>query len=188
MWEGLSAFEHVQCTLLARGLPLVKSSLPCSLSPLSLPRLAVPCVLFFFFHFAFAFFEVIVRADATEMLSSCPQGRYYCLAHCPYGRAVLHWYRACVCKYRPCVREYRTVFLWFRRICLCCSRGASWPAPGRSVRAAGRAYATIVGRLCPLSRWRPGFDPGRTPDPSEPIYAREPPTTCAIHCGWSSVW
>ena len=41
MWEGLSAFEHAQCTLLARGLPLVKSSLPCSLSPLSLPWLAV---------------------------------------------------------------------------------------------------------------------------------------------------
>ena len=41
MWEGLSAFEHAQCTLLARGLPLVKLPLPCSLSPLFLPWLAV---------------------------------------------------------------------------------------------------------------------------------------------------
>ena len=50
MWEGLSAFEHAQCTLLARGLPLVKSSLPCSLSPLSLPWLL--CSNFFFILFA----------------------------------------------------------------------------------------------------------------------------------------
>ena len=82
------------------------------------------------------FLEVVVRADATETFLSCPHaGRYYCLANCPYGRAVLHWYRACVCEYRPYVREYRPVFLWFRRICLCYSRRASWPAPGRSVRA-----------------------------------------------------
>ena len=123
-----------------------------SLPSFSLPRLAVPCVLFFFL-LSVCFLEVVIRADATETFSSCPHaGRYYCLTHCPYGRAVLHWYRACVCEYHPCVREYRPVFLWFRRICLCCSRGMSWPALGRSVRAAGRAYATIVGRLCPLSR------------------------------------
>ena len=181
MWEGWSAFEHARCTLLARGLPLVKSSLPCSLSPLSASARSPLCSIFL---------EVVVRADVTEMFSSCPHaGRYYCLAHCPYGRAVLHGYCACVCeyhpcvrKYRPCVREYCPVFLWFRRICLCCSWGASWPAPGRSVRAAVRAY-TIVGRLCPLSRCHSGFDPGRTLDPPEPIDAREPPTTCAIRCG-----
>ena len=127
MLEGLSAFEHAQCTLLARGLPLVKLSLPCSLSPLSLPRLTVPCVLFFL-SLRVCFLEVVVRADATETFSSCPHaGRYYCLAHCSYGRVVLHWCRAC--EYRPCVHEYHPVFLWFRRICLCCSRRASWPAP-----------------------------------------------------------
>ena len=50
MWDGLSAFEHAQCTLLAHGLPLVKLSLPCSLSPLSL-RLGLQSsyVLFLFF-------------------------------------------------------------------------------------------------------------------------------------------
>ena len=113
VWEGWSAFEHARCTLLARGLPLVKSLLPCSLSPLALPRLAVPCSIFLP-TLRICFLEVVVRADATETFSSCPHaGRYYCLTHCPYGRAVLHWYRACVCEYRPCVREYRPVFLWF---------------------------------------------------------------------------
>ena len=53
MWEGLSAFEHAQCTLLACGLPLVKSSLPCSLSLLCLPWLAVLLYSIFLFHGSF---------------------------------------------------------------------------------------------------------------------------------------
>ena len=136
MWEGWSAFEHARCT---RGLPLVKSSLP---SFLFASACSPPCCIFLL-TLRVCFLEVVVRADATETFSSCPHaGRYYCLTHCPYGRAVLHWYSACVCEYRPCVREYRPIFLCFRRICLCSSRGALWPAPGRSVHAAGRAYAT----------------------------------------------
>ena len=59
MWEGLSAFEHVQCTLLARGLPLVKSSLPCSLSLLSLCLGSQSsCVLFSFLFYLFSFFPL----------------------------------------------------------------------------------------------------------------------------------
>ena len=66
MWEGLSAFEHAQCTLLARGLPLLKSSLPCSLSPLSLCFGSQSRVLFFF-HFAFVF----LRSSFERMPPRC---------------------------------------------------------------------------------------------------------------------
>ena len=87
VWEGLSAFEHVQCTLLACGLPLVKSSLPCSLSPLSF-CLSSQSPVSIFLTLRVCFLEVVVRVDATKMFSSCPHaGRYYCLTHCPYGRA-----------------------------------------------------------------------------------------------------
>ena len=52
MWERLSAFEHEQCTLLACGLPLVKSSLPCSLSLSSPFALRSSCVLFLSYLFS----------------------------------------------------------------------------------------------------------------------------------------
>ena len=89
VWEGLSAFEHAQCTLLARGLPLVKSLLPCSLSPLTLPWLTVLlCSIFFFLV------RLIQSVDASKAFSSGPHSGLYfslsraCCSGCP---ASPHW-------------------------------------------------------------------------------------------------
>ena len=112
MWEGLSAFEHAQCTLLARVLPLVKSSLPCSLSPLSLPWLAVLlCSIFLFLV------RLIQSLDASKAFSSGPHsGRYFslsraCCSGCPVGP---HWCRVIVLGF-PVLLWYCSVYHWCRR-------------------------------------------------------------------------
>ena len=78
VWEGLSAFEHVQCTLLAHGLPLVKSSLPCLSLCLGSQS---SCVLFFFFSlfvYFFPLYSVLPLYVGLHVLAVCSLHSFEC--------------------------------------------------------------------------------------------------------------